>query len=229
MPDRMDRFFDAVNKPGADALQMICDGLNDWPTDPANLELRRLIAAWHKSGPNLKAMLGADPALSQNLMSDFRALYYPTESGRAHILFSPHGDPQDVHSDARARFMWITLSPDWNKFGGPCPRCGKYFIRKTAKQSVYCSRRCASQDTAIKRTTEVRQERHLHKLNVAKEAIIEWGKLWKRGRVKKGWKEWVAAYNPHAEITTRFLTRAVNQGALEAPSIEERRTNGRSK
>jgi hypothetical protein len=120
--------------------------------------------------------------------------------------------------------MMITLSPDWSKFGGPCPRCNKYFIRKTAKQSVYCSHRCASQATALKRTADVRQERHLYKLNVAKEAIIEWEKPWKRGRMKKSWKEWVAAYNPDAEITTRFLTRAVNQGGLQAPSIDERRT-----
>jgi hypothetical protein len=225
----MDRFFDAVNKPGTDALQMICDGLNAWPTDPTNLELRRLIAAWHESGPNLKVMLGADPALSQNLISDFRALYWPTKSGRAHIVFSPHGDPQDLNSDARARFMMITLSPDWNKFGGPCRRCDKYFIRKTAKQSVYCSHRCASQDTAIKRTAEVRREQRLHKLNAAKEAIIEWEKLCKRGRVKKGWKEWVAAYNPHAEITTRFLTHAVNQSALQAPSTDETRTKAKTK
>jgi len=225
----MDRFFDAVNKPGTDALQMICDGLNDWPTDPTNLGLRRLIAAWHESGPNLKAMLGADPALSQNLMSDFRALYYPTESGRAHIVFSPHGDPQDLHSDARARFMMITLSPDWNKFGGPCPRCDKYFIRKTAKQSVYCSHRCASQDTAIKRTTEVRRKRHAHKLDVAKEAIAKWKKLSSQYRTRQGWKEYVAGYDPDAEITTRFLTRAVNQNALQAPSTEETRTNARTK
>jgi len=139
------------------------------------------------------------------------------------MVLSPHGDPRDPNTDARAFFMMITLSPDWERFGGPCPRCKKFFIRKTAKPSIYCSHRCASQDSAIQRTNKVREGRREEKLAVATEAISKWQKLRDKGRTREGWKEWVAGYNPGAEITIRFLTRAVNQGALQPPAIQEKK------
>ena len=222
----MERWCDAINRPGVDFLQEICDTLNDSGA-PWAQELRRLLTIWSKSGPNLAEMLKADYDLSQNLKEDFRAIWVPTQSGRSYMLFSPHGDPRDPNSDARAIFMSVTLSADWEKFGGPCPRCDQYFIRKTAKRSIYCSHRCASQDTASKRTKAVRQEQHEDKLARAEAAEIEWEKLWKKGRTKKGWKEWVAASDP--DITIRFLTRAVNKGELRSPAIEEREKNETSK
>jgi hypothetical protein len=218
----MERCCDAVNRPGVDSLQMICDALNSSGA-PWVAELRRLLAIWLESGPNLEMMLKADSTLERQLKEDFRALWLPTTSGRSHMFFSPHGDPHDPNSESRGFFMMITLSPEWQKFGGPCPRCAKYFMRQTAKPSKYCSHRCASQETASKRTTEVRKERHEGKLLAAKEAIARWEKHSTTGRRSKGWKEFVAQYDPTVEITTRFLTRAVNNGELQPPTIEERK------
>jgi hypothetical protein len=183
-------------------------------------ELRRLLAIWWKSGPNLDEMLKADFELNQKLKEDFRAVWLPTQSGRSYMVFSPHGDPRDMNSTARAFFITITLSPEGEKFAGPCPRCQKYFVRQTAKPSVYCSRRCASQDTAIRRTLEVRKQQYENKLRVAKVAIAKWESLSSQRRAEHPWKEYVAGYDPAAEITPKFLTRAVNDGALSAPKPE---------
>jgi hypothetical protein len=216
-----------ITEPDARDLEKICDVLNS--KSPNGTELRLLITIWQRSGPNLQKMLWADHVLWRELQATLDTLYLPTRTGRAHLALLPTGDPHDAKNVARVMFARFTLNPETDKLGGPCPRCEKYFIRKTAKQSVYCSHRCASQATAIKRTIEIRQEQHDKKLEIAREGIIEWEKLRRKRRVKEGWKEWVAAYNPAAEITTRFLTRAVNQGTLQAPSIDERRTNGRTK
>ena len=216
-----------ITEPDARDLAKIRDVLNSKSPDGA--ELRLLITIWQRSGPNLQKMLWADHVLWRELQATLNPLYLPTRTGRAHLALFPAGDSHDAKHVARVMFVGFTLNPETDKLGGPCPRCEKYFIRKTAKQSVYCSHRCASQATAIKRTLEIRQERHAHKLDVAKEAIAKWNKLSRQHRTRQGWKEYVAGYDPDAEITTRFLTRAVNQNALQAPSTEETRTNAKTK
>ena len=115
-------------------------------------------------------------------------------------------------------FIRLITDPKRDRFGGPCPRCKKYFIRKTAKRSVFCSRRCASQFTAIKATIRARQKQHEDKLARAERAKVEWEKRSRQGRTKKTWKEWVAGSVP--DITIRFLTRAVNKGELQSSTIE---------
>jgi hypothetical protein len=133
------------------------------------------------------------------------------------------GKPWTAWDIAAQCFIRLITDPKRDSFGGPCPRCKRYFVRKTAKQSIYCSRRCASQETAIKATIRFRKEKHEDKLARAERAKLEWEKLSKKGRTKKGWKEWVATSDP--EITKRFLTRAVNKSELRSPAIEEREKN----
>jgi hypothetical protein len=147
----------------------------------------------------------------------------PAGSGAYYTINYSPGRKWTAWDFAYQEFIRIVTNPERERFGGPCPRCQKYFVRQTAKPSIYCSRRCASQDTAIKRTNEVRREHHEQKLRVAREAITEWEKLLRQGRMRKPWKEWVAEYDRDAEITTKFLTRAVNQGELHAPSIPPER------
>lgn len=114
-------------------------------------------------------------------------------------------------------FAALTLNSDWEKLGGPCPRCDQYFIRKTAKQIIYCARRCATQATAIEATIRAREEERREKLERAKKAQAEWQKRVAQGREKKGWKEFVNTREP--DITAKFLTRAVNNGELFPPAI----------
>src|SRR5579862_6549427 len=143
----MTSLSDALNKPSADTLQGLCDAMNS-PDPPSWVpELRRLLKIWRDTGPNLVAMLARDAALNQKLRENFSVLWWPTQSGRSYMIFSPHPDPLDPAGEARAIFITITLSPDWDKLRGPClrPQCGKYFLRSTEKKEKrYCSRDCAS-------------------------------------------------------------------------------------
>lgn len=210
---------------GLDDLKNLCSELNDAIT-PWNPELRRLLTVWQQSGPNLKAMLEADRKLKKELETEFLPVIVPTETGRAYVYLNPRPItfeaeqpmPSEVITRiARSYFMVVTLSPACDKFGGPCPRCQRFFIRKTAKRSVYCSRRCASQHSAIEATIKARAEQRKSKLARAERAMAEWEQSWKKGRTRKTWKEWVAASDP--DITVRFLTRAINERALQPPAI----------
>jgi hypothetical protein len=220
---RLEARLESLSKPGLDHLEAICDALNSGPDAPWFPELRRLIAAWQQSGPNMAAMFEADRELKKRLEADVRPVFVPTNTGRAYVYFQPRlviesGRPmtaEESASTARSVFIVIALSPFWDRLGGPCPRCKAYFIRKTAKQSIYCSHRCASQDTAVKATIRARQQQHEEKLARAERAKAEWERLSKKGRTKKAWKEWVA--KAERDITTRFLTRAVNKGELLPP------------
>jgi hypothetical protein len=227
--DPMEFLAHLVNEPSIDILQMICDGLNKSPTAPWNRELRRLLATYHDSGPNLNALLRAEPTLSHKILEEFGARYQPTDTGRAHIIYLPQPDPLDPDSDARQRFLTITLSPDWWRFGGPCPRCQKYFIRKTAQRSIYCSQRCAKQATAIQATNKSRREKRQAKLDLAREAIAKWESLVEKRRTKKGWKQYVIEYRPDAEITATFLTQAVNKHELLQPKSVQQSPNRKEK
>jgi hypothetical protein len=219
---------------GVEHLEAICSGLNE-EDRPWNQELRRLLNAWKQSGPNLKLMFEADPALREDLESRYFAQrIYPTDSGRAFIYLIPYAiargvgealSPEAEIHVARSLFMSITLNPEWQKFGGPCPRCSRFFVRKSLKQSVYCSRRCASQRSAIEAIIKRRTKKRTLKLRLAEKTITEFEALRKRRRITKTWKEWVV--DRHPEITTWFLTRALNNRELEAPSVKERTRMGK--
>jgi hypothetical protein len=144
---------------------------------------------------------------------------------RGYVLLLIPGHP--AWDLACQEFVRLITNQECDRLGGPCPRCGKYFVRKTAKPSIYCSPRCASQATAIKATIKARQEQHANKLAAAREGIEAWERLARRGRVKQPWKEWVSKYKPGAEITPKFLSRAVNRGELQGPSERKEKTSGR--
>jgi hypothetical protein len=128
-------------------------------------------------------------------------------------------------------FIRLITDPQLATFAGPCKRakCRKYFVRTTKHDRVYCSHTCATRDCAIARTKEVREQMRKEKLSAANEAIAKWERLRGAGRTKKTWQEFTAAYNPAAEITPKFLTRAVNNGELRPPQNQEERSHERTK
>jgi len=204
-----------IGQPDFSQLEVICDALN---TSKASWvpEFRRLILRLQQSGPDLQAMMYEDQALWRDLSTAYSVKWLPSKTGRSHLALMPAGDPRDPRSTARYLFLALTLNPDWARLGGPCPRCERFFIRKTAKMSTYCSHRCASRATATEATAKARLEEHTDKLVRAEKAKLEWEKVRRKGRTKKAWKEWVEACEP--DITIRFLTRAVNKGELQPPS-----------
>lgn len=148
-------------------------------------------------------------------------------------LLTPQGKGAGFMIAYSPRRRWTAWDYAWNHFihflqneaierlAGPCKKCGRYYVRKTAKPSVYCSRQCASQATAIKRTTEYRKLQHIRKLEHAANGIERWRSLAAKGRTKKGWKEFLADHykseDSTIDLTVRFLSRAVNNGELVPP------------
>jgi hypothetical protein len=164
-------------------------------------------------------MLHADEKLWREVTFALRSLYVPSKKARAQVMLLPTGDPQNPIKMARTWFAHLTLNSE-NPRLGRCPQCGVYFVRKTRRESTYCSQRCGSRASSAVRTPVDRAEQRQEKLNIAAAGIAKYEVLWRKGRVQIGWKEWVAChYNVAAEITLNFLTRAEKKGELIPPRL----------
>jgi hypothetical protein len=176
-----------------------------------SFHLRQLVARWKKSGPNLQKLLDADRELHKLVGYVFQVVLLATKSGGAQLAMTP-GNHLDLNSREDIDlliFVELLLNPQWEKLGGPCDRCRKYYIKKTARQKAYCSRSCGTAATARQTTLKRRAERHTDKLRRAAEAAQRWG----TSASKLNWKEWVSKQQP--DITPKWLTRAVNKGELQ--------------
>jgi hypothetical protein len=117
---------------------------------------------------------------------------------------------------ARRDFIRLLLHPLREKLSDrPCARCDRYFLKKTARQTEYCSRKCSRDGTAAFATKKRLRDQHSRKLTVAAELAQKWITV----RTKDDWKQWVAKHprGVREEITPKFLTRAVNKGGLMPP------------
>jgi len=176
------------------------------------LELKRLVSAWFESGPNLSKMFDQDPDLKRRTMHG-RTLLIPTTTGRGHLCWLPDLPDEDLTSQkdlALTHFMNLIANPDWELLGGPCARCRKYYLKKTKRQKVYCSRTCSSASTAIPAMKIKRQHEHAEKISCTQEYIHKWGEAKRR----VGWKNWVS---DKTGFTVKWLTQMVNSKQLSPP------------
>ena len=203
-----------VGAPSRKDLHRLCEVLNS-KEKKGSLELRRLIATWFKSGPNLKEMLYADKDLWRDVSQCWQSSYVPTKTGKAHIVLFPEGLPPDNISsgedEARTLFAALTLNPEWHLVSGPCARCGSYYLKKTVRQKVYCSQRCGSAATALPAVQKKRAAEHARKLQFVEREL----RHWKRGTDPHRWKEWISK---RTGVSVKWLSRAANKGELLAPS-----------
>ena len=102
---------------------------------------------------------------------------------------------------------------EWQKLGGPCARCHRYYIKRRASQKTYCSRRCGNAATATVRTAKQREHERQANLQRAQKAIQQW----KRGAKGTDWKAFVSR---KTKLTPKWLTRAVGRNDLKAPKQE---------
>jgi hypothetical protein len=193
--------------------------------EPAELvsELRRLVANWQNSGPNLAQLLRDDPVLAERAKHG-RTLLIPTNVGKGHLLWlsnPPRFNPISWKDTALTHFMGLIVNPRWDKLGGPCHRCDKYYVKQTSRQKKYCSRRCGSTSTAVDTARKRRAEELANKLLLAQSAANRWTTI----RTRRPWKEWVSA---KTGITAKWLTRAVNRGDLQTPRKRQNRSVWRS-
>lgn len=193
-------------------------------------ELSRLVSAWNSAGRNLARMLQIHSELHPYMFPNpLQGFVRVDGSGLVMIISprSPIGDYRGVSPDdqaidqARLVFMELLLNPQRERLSEkPCARCGRYYLKKTARQKVYCSRACSRDGTAAYATKKrLAAERQL-KLQVAAEEVRNWA----AARTKEDWKHWVCqtAAGRRVELTPKFLTRAVNKGELTEPMKGER-------
>jgi hypothetical protein len=136
-----------------------------------------------------------------------------SKCGRGHLDWLPKltgtAQPSDKNQ-ALQDFMILITNPQWELLGGPCTRCGDYYLKKTTRQKVYCSRKCSSAATAVPAVTRQRQQEHAEKIRRAQDAIDRW----RKGKRTLGWKYWVAN---HTGYKVQWITRAINNGGLRPP------------
>lgn len=176
---------------------------------PVQQELRRLVQAWFDSGPNVENLLGSDPALAKAAWN-FRAHLVASKGAQARLIYDPTPDEISPRATALGLFFDFLLNPYNQKLGGPCKHCNAYYLKKTKRQNVYCSKRCGLRHTSQTAIREQRGLEHMRTLERAK----EFGEMWAKTKTSKSWKEWVSA---RALISKHWLTRAVRRGELSTP------------
>jgi hypothetical protein len=174
-------------------------------------ELRRLVKNWMKSGPNLRRMFKLEPELAIRT-KEGRTTFWPTATGRGHLewIAQPSGPEASTPKDgALIDFMTLITNPEWELLGGPCARCGDYYLKKTRRHSKHCSRTCSSTQTAISSTKRGRAKKQEKKIRLAQESIDQW-----QLKPRQTWKKWVSQ---KTGITDRWLTRAEHNKKIKPP------------
>jgi hypothetical protein len=192
-------------RPSIKSLQFIVRVLNE---EADAHELRKHVRSWEASGPNLRKLLTSDPELERKL-NEGRTILVP-DGASAKILPIPWGAGEgSLSSEQAAIAMFFTLitHPMLSMFGGPCCRCDRYFIRKSKHRIQYCSPRCGRLQSAQRATKRARQDAHATKVRAAQLAIDSLAPA----TFKRNWKDVVTG---RTEISTRWLTRALNKGEI---------------
>jgi hypothetical protein len=202
------------------SLDDICRTLNQDDSDLLSQELRKLVIAWQRSGPNLRKMLASHETLAVRVRCG-NTFLVATENGNGHLGWEPigFGNPVGWDGVALRYFLYLVVHPAWWRLGGPCARCGRYYVKRRTSQKTYCRRRCGFAATATAATKTRRLEIHGRKLRRARVLA----RRWTRSGTRLDWKKWIARREP--SLSSQFLTRAVNKGELQQPS-EKRRVRG---
>jgi hypothetical protein len=185
---------------------------------PVQGELRKLVAAWQRSGPDVNKLLNANPMVSR-YAQEFRTFFIPTHGPTARLAFlaapdySSQVSPVEV---ALGLFLHFLINPYNEKLRGPCKYCGNFYLKKTErKKSVYCSDKCGHRFTSLSANRAQRDREHKEQIQLAMHSIEKWSKI----RTAMAWKEWVYK---DTRISKNFLTRAVRGGELVQPVKQSR-------
>jgi len=214
-------------------------------------ELLKLTTMWmatKRSGQELLNQLWEGNAharrLASQIQGDWKALLIPSDTPPSHASFpirvtlnggfdigitpSPRSQQHQASRKEIARFHFLTLlaHPQSEMLGGPCAwkPCSRYYIMRTRRQTVYCSRKCANKGSAADATRRMLDKARQGKLARANKALA----MWAEDSTAVSWKVFVSSRE--IDITPSFLTRAANQGELRPPRTRhERRKGGRTK
>jgi hypothetical protein len=196
-------------------MREIVDALNHGSAHNPRLDvenharLLRAIKAWKESGPDLFKMKIPEQdrftLLDTEQFFEFRLV--ATHSGRAYISLTPTG--KNYRDIVQFYFGRLILCPLWSRLGGPCPTCSLWYVKKTERNSQFCSRKCAGD--AVKARSH--QRIHDRKLNDAQRALKNYRTRGRRYR-NLGWRDFVSQATG---VSKTWLTRAANNGDLIPP------------
>ena len=199
-------------EPTPQNLEVICSVLNRDAVPELKLEMRRLVKAWQDEGANLSRLMEKDSyvrravkcARAELVAYGARAYWKPIPPKRAETNHKRY---------ALAQFIALITSPWGEKLAGPCPRCDRYYIKKTERQMVYCSSSCGSAMTAEASIREARAAEHERKLRDARAASQEWIGI----KTDLSCKEWI---HKETKLSTQWISRAANKKELLLPTKE---------
>lgn len=170
-------------------------------------ELRELVTAWVECGGDWQVFLSGMPASTRRAFA--RGTYYLPEDSQELVLVpmpSPHPDA----TPAQHIFLQFVLHHESWRLGGPCPKCGRFYLRKKAHEQVYCSTRCNVRDKAQAAMQKKRHAAHAAELQKVQKAIM----LWQEKKKQGDWRAWV---DLQTGISPRKLAVWVGKGWIEAP------------
>lgn len=199
-------------------LRRICDTLNDSRHPAQRDALRGLFLRWKALGSNLGKLWETDEALEKEMRSAWVGRLEVDGHGKPHIVLKPgKWRTSSAHGYAVGLFVALTLNSEAHRIGGPCAysRCGQFFLERRKSGSRYCSRRCCQAQSATQHTKRRLVEAKRDKLRRVEAAI----KVWLSSRKRSEWKSFVCKLQP--DITSKFLTRAVNNGDIADPQRSE--------
>lgn len=153
------------------------------------------------------------------------------EDGRAVVLFKRKimtfwWEPPDPlgrrnvlpgEMEASEMFFQFITGPYYRDIG-QCKRCRNLYLNIWGhSDKTYCSQRCASADSAVKKTRERREREHREKLGRVGNGIRDFLNLSpeRQARIGARWKSRVA--NALPGVTVHFITRSINRGQLKLP------------
>ncbi len=179
--------------------------------------LQQFVDTWLAAGRNFALWCKQNETLDQTLLRTVSTLVYslhPNTAGGALRLpilpVTPWVKRNQGLAHAAYEFADLMENPLRDRLG-KCRRCGRYFLStKGHRNKVYCTQRCGSSATAVESTRRRRRREHEEKLKRAR--------AWLRDLVPgvTQWKEHMAR---RANVTTRWLARAVNRGELRLPAF----------
>jgi hypothetical protein len=176
--------------------------------------LRSLVEEWKSSGPDTELMKKKNPSLWEKI-KHVTVSIQPTNNGAVKI--EPAGIPRenqglsDDDSFVYGFFLLLIMCRHWQRLGGPCARCGNYYIKHTSRQKVYCSKQCGVRRTSVDCNRQRRQDERREKLKRVRKLIMDWQTLGSKG----DWKRWVAN---KSGLSAYWLTRAVNKDEIDEPT-----------
>lgn len=198
---------------------------------PAGDGLRQLVAEWQRA-PSLRSMLRSKSMKFQSACSRAWTVLWTSsdQDGRSDFMLQRGHIPREflpplpktiprlsagAEDKAIHFFVALTLHPNQEKLAGPCERCGKYYLMKTRRRRIYCSKICGTRTTAgVCNNDRIRRER----ADKLKRAIAALKDLDPKST---DWKHSVSKLRPN--ISSKFLTRAVGEGARLAGTTQRAR------